>query len=70
MVGFSESSEYKRKQAENTDASVAFIFVLGRVPTATETSTWVGPERNAVPHATLLEELLGSGEYATRVARG
>ena len=41
MIGFSESSEYKRKQAENTDVSVAYIFLLDRVPTADETASWV-----------------------------
>jgi hypothetical protein len=70
MVGFSESSEYKRKQAQNTDVSVAYIFLLGRVPTSTETATWVQRQVAGIPHTTLIEEILASTEYTARVARG
>jgi hypothetical protein len=70
MVGFSESNEYKRKQAENTDVSVASIFLLGRVPTAAETKAWVDRQLAGTPHTTLIEELLASSAYAARIAVG
>lgn len=69
MVGFSESSEYLRKQAQNTDVSVAYIFLLDRVPNAAETKAWVDRQLAGVPHTTLLEEVLASSAYAARVAR-
>jgi hypothetical protein len=68
MVGFSESSEYQRKQAQNTDVSVAYVFLLGRVPTAPETTDWVARQVAGTPHVTLLEEVLASDAYAARVA--
>ena len=67
MVGFSESSEYKRKQAENTDVAIAYIFLLGRVPTITETTTWVTRQKAGTTHVVLLTELLDSAEYARHV---
>jgi hypothetical protein len=70
MVGFSESNEYKRKQAQNTDVAVAYIFLLGRVPTGTESATWVDRQVAGTPHTTLIEGLLASTEYASRIARG
>ena len=70
MVGFSESSEYLRKQAQNTDVSVAHIFLLDRVPTAAETKSWVDRQLAGIPHTTLIEEILASPAYAARIARG
>ncbi len=70
MVGFSESSEYLRKQAQNTDVSVAYIFLLDRAPTAAEIKAWVDRQIAGTLHTTLIEELLASDGYAARVARG
>ena len=67
MVGFSESNEYKRKQLENTDASVAYILLMGRAPSAGEASTWVTAEKGGTPHATLLDGLLDSAAYAKHI---
>ncbi|MCU1368888.1 MAG: hypothetical protein JWO77_82 [Ilumatobacteraceae bacterium] len=69
MVGFSESSEYLRKQAQNTDVSVAYIFLLDRVPTAAETKAWVDRQLAGTAHTTLIEELLASREYAVRLTK-
>ena len=66
MVGFSESNEYKRKQAENTDVAVAYILLLNRGPNADETASWVRQQLAGVAHTTLLEGILASQEYATR----
>ena len=68
MVGFSESSEYQRKQAQNTDASVAYIVLLGRAPSTAETTAWVSAELGGTPHTSLIEGLLASDGYANRIA--
>lgn len=67
MVGFSESSEYKRKQAETTDVAVASIFLLGRSPSGTEVTDWVARQQAGTLHRTLVLELLDSPAYATRI---
>jgi len=67
MVGFSESSEYRRKQAEITDVSVASIFLLGRAPTSGEVTAWVDRQKAGTPHRTLVLELLDSPGYAARI---
>lgn len=65
MVGFSESSEYRRKQAENTDLAVAYASLLGRQPTAGEAVDWVTRQKAGTTHAQLLLELLNGDEYTT-----
>ncbi len=47
--------------------SVAYIFLLGRVPTGPETTDWVTRQKAGTIHVTLLGELLGSAGYATRI---
>ncbi|MGN6693604.1 MAG: DUF4214 domain-containing protein, partial [Aquihabitans sp.] len=68
MVGFSESNEYKRKQAENTDVAVAYILLLGRAPNADETAVWVRQQLGGTPHTSLIEGILASPGYAAHVA--
>ena len=67
MVGFSESSEFQRKQASNTDVTVAYVYLLGRAPSATEIADWTSREGTSATHAALLAELLDSAAYATRI---
>jgi uncharacterized protein YkwD len=67
MVGFSESNEYKRKQAENTDAAVAYVFLLGRAPTAAELTDWTTRRKAGTTNAALANELLLSSKYATHI---
>jgi hypothetical protein len=67
MVGFSESNEYKRKQLENTDVSVAYILLMGRAPTTAEASAWVTAQKGGTTHAVLLQQLLDSDAYAARI---
>ncbi|MCB1032170.1 MAG: DUF4214 domain-containing protein, partial [Acidimicrobiales bacterium] len=66
-MGFSESSEYKRKQAENTDVAIAYIFLMGRAPTGEEVADWVGREKGGTSNAALLLELLESAKYAAHI---
>lgn len=67
MVGFSESNEYKRKQVENTDVAVAYIFLLGRAATSGETTDWVTRQKGGTPLATLAGELLASAAYRSHI---
>ncbi len=68
MVGFSESNEYRTKQAQNTDVAVAYTYLLGRAPTSSEASDWVTRQKAGTSHAALLTELLDSAAYATHVS--
>jgi hypothetical protein len=67
VVGFSESNEYKTKQAQNTDVAVAFIYLLGRAPTAAEALDWTSRQKAGATHASLLTELLNTAAYATHI---
>ena len=68
MLRLINLSEYKRKQANNTDAAVAYIFLLGRAPTAPELATWVSRVGAGATRAQLATELLDSDAYATHIA--
>lgn len=68
MVGFSESNEYKTKQAETVDGSIGYLFLLGRVPTTQELTDWVTAQKGGTTHQDLLSELLLSDAYAARFA--
>jgi alpha-tubulin suppressor-like RCC1 family protein len=68
MVGFSESNEYKVKQAQNTDVAVAHTYLMGRAPTSAEAAAWVGRQKGGTPHRELLDELLASDAYAIHIA--
>ena len=67
MVGFSESSEYKRKQADLTDVAVTYIFLLGRAPTTTEVQAWLAARAAGTTPAELARQLLTSAGYAAHI---
>jgi hypothetical protein len=58
MVGFSESSEYRRKQAANTDVAVAYLDLVGRMPTAEEAAAWTTASSGGATHVELLDQLV------------
>ncbi|HWJ60700.1 MAG TPA: DUF4214 domain-containing protein [Acidimicrobiales bacterium] len=58
MVGFSESPEYKRKQAANTDVAIAYLSLVGRMPTTEETATWNTAVTNGKTNVELLDQLV------------
>lgn len=69
MIGFSESSEYTRKQASEVTASVITIAMLGRAPTETEFAIFVAAlDTGALTPAQVAEDLLHRLEYARHVA--
>lgn len=70
MIGFSESNEYRRKQAEPTDAVVSYTSMLGRAPTTSELDAWVARQRAGTTLSVLAGELLASPAYAARRGTG
>lgn len=58
MVGFSESPEYQRKQAANTDVAVAYLSLVGRMPTAPETTAWTTAAAGGTTTIELLDQLV------------
>lgn len=67
MIGFSDSNEYKVKQANNTDVAAAYTLLLRRAPKATELSAWTEARSGGASHAQVLDELLNGEEYVTLV---
>ena len=67
MSGFSESSEYKTQQGSEVTASVYWILLLGRAPTAGEFSAAVALLDGGTTPTGLARSLLRSVEYAARV---
>lgn len=67
MLAFSDSSEFRRKQAENTDVAVSYIFLLDRAANTAETSDWVTRQKAGTSLAELAAEVLDSTEYAERI---
>ena len=67
MVGFSESSEFTRKQAGNTDAAVAYVFLLGRAPSSAEVAEWVARQAGGDTTSDLADELLARDDYARHI---
>jgi hypothetical protein len=68
MVGFSESNEYKTKQASNTDVAVTYIFLLGRAPSADEVAAWAADRLGGTTAAALAQRVVSTQEYARRIA--
>lgn len=58
MVGFSESSEYRRTQATNTDVAVAYLALVERMPTGEETMAWTTAAARGATHVELLDQLV------------
>lgn len=69
MAGFSESDEYRAKQASEVTASVLPILLLDRSPTAGAFSAMVARLDGGAPVADEAAAILGSPEYAARAAR-
>lgn len=61
MVGFSESSEYRRANKARVDVIISYFGLLRRIPTEGELAAWEGQ-----PNLNLLRTLLGSFPYANR----
>jgi hypothetical protein len=66
MIGFSESSEYKRVRGPEIDTILLYRGLLDRVPTKTEFPLTVARVRGGLPLATLIGELLNDPAYKLR----
>jgi hypothetical protein len=68
MVGFSESSEFKNKQASEVTVSVIYILLAGRAPTTTEFADLVARlDAGTTTPAAIAQEIINSPAYATRI---
>lgn len=73
MLSFSESSEYRRKQVGAVDASVLYLLLAGRTPSAAVFAdlTAYGPVVGHEPLTrALASRLLASDAYAVRISGG
>jgi alpha-tubulin suppressor-like RCC1 family protein len=68
MANFSESNEYKNKQAAEVTVSVLTVFMLGRAPTKTEFDTAVGALEGGQTTADYATSIFNSTAYANRIA--
>lgn len=67
MVGFSESSEYVRKQQANVTTVEIWYGMLHRAPTPTELTGYAARIAGGTPATTIITEVLASTEYRTVV---
>jgi hypothetical protein len=67
MVGFSESSEYIRKQAPTTTIVETWFGMLHRGASAAEMTGYTTRLKSGTPITTIMSELLASTEYRTLV---
>ena len=67
MVGFSESSEYIRKQAANVAVIELWFGMLKRAPSPAELSGYAQRIAGGTTPATIAGELLASTEYRSLV---
>ena len=68
MANFSESNEYKNKQAAEVNVSVLHTFLLGRAPTKADFATAVAALEGGQSVAAYAAELYASTAYANRIA--
>lgn len=69
MVSFSESSEFSRKTAVRTEATLATFGLLGRAPSATEVTAWTTHLANGHNVSELVAWTWYSAEHAERVKK-
>jgi hypothetical protein len=67
MVGFSESSEYIRKQAANVTVIEIWLGMLHRAPTAAELTGYASRISGGTPATTIINEVMAGTEYKTVV---
>jgi hypothetical protein len=67
MIGFSESSEFRRTSASETTAAVLPVLLLGRSPTAAEFANVVAALDGTGTPAMIADFLIASDEYAGHV---
>lgn len=66
MLNFSESDEYVRKQADNVDAAVVYIHLLGRAPTTVERTAFTTALGGGTPLAQLVRREIARPSFDAR----
>jgi hypothetical protein len=66
MLNFSDSNEYKGKQADNVDAAVVYIHLLGRAPTTVERDAFTAALDGGTPLAQLVRQEIARSSFAAR----
>lgn len=66
MLNFSESSEYVGKQADNVDAAVVYIHLLGRAPTIVERTAFTTALDGGTSLATLVRREIARPSFDAR----
>ena len=68
MTGFSESNEYRTKQASEVHVSVIYILLAGRAPTTTEFDDLVAAlDASATTPTAIAQAIIDSPAYATKI---
>lgn len=66
MINFSESSEYRREEAERVTAAILYLHLVGRTPTVGERDALVGALEGSVTVAELAHQLIRQPTFAAR----
>jgi hypothetical protein len=69
MIGFSESSEFKRVRAEEINIVLLYRSLLGRSATPSEFASQVARLQGGTTVERLILEIVDSGEYSGRVTK-
>ncbi len=67
VAAFAAEPESIRRTEPDVDVTIAFVGLLGRLPTDAERSTWVADLRGGRPATELYAGILGSSEYLARI---
>ena len=68
MTGFSESNEYKTKQASEVEVAVQYLLMLGTIPSASAFDDLVAQlDAGTLTPATLAQAIIDSPGYATKI---
>jgi hypothetical protein len=66
MLNFSESNEYRTKQANNVDAAVVYLELVGRRPTNGERDAFAAALKGGTPLPTLVRDQIHLPSFADR----
>jgi hypothetical protein len=66
MLNFSESNEYRTKQANNVDAAVVYLELVGRRPTTGERDAFAAALKGGTPLPTLVRDQIHVPSFADR----
>ncbi len=68
MVGFSDSTEFRRKSEPRVLATMLYVGMLRRAPDAAGLDYWAGVIASGTPYRDVIAGFLGATEYGNRMA--